>query len=74
MKNYVVISAAAAIICDLIACIGDSNAVIYTLFMGLSCASFCIYVAGLIYNGIIRDRRKVAKKNVRESNALRNAA
>ncbi len=50
-KNLVIISAVAAIVFDLIACLGDSNAVIYTLFMGLCCAAFCVYVAGLFTVG-----------------------
>lgn len=46
-KNYTIICAVAAVVFDLIACLGDSNAVVYNLFMGLCCAAFCAYVAGL---------------------------
>ena len=46
-KSFVIISAVAAIVFDLIACLGDGNTVIYNLFMGLCCAAFCVYVAGL---------------------------
>ena len=50
-KSFVIISAVAAIVFDLIACLGDGNTVIYNLFMGLCCAAFCVYVAGLFTVG-----------------------
>lgn len=50
-KSFVVISAVAAIVFDLIACLGDGNTVVYNLFMGLCCAAFCVYVAGLFSVG-----------------------
>ena len=53
-RSFVIISAIAAIVFDLIACLGDSSAVIYNLFMGLCCAAFCVYVAGLFTVGFKR--------------------
>lgn len=46
-KKITAISAIAAIVFDLIACIGDSNPVVYRVFMVLCCAAFCIFVYGL---------------------------
>lgn len=36
-----------AVVFDLIACIGDSNNAVYTIFTGLCCAAFSVYVYGL---------------------------
>lgn len=46
-KKFVALAAVAAVVFDLIACIGDSNLTVYNLFMGLCCASFCLFVFGL---------------------------
>jgi len=50
-KKFVVLSAVMAIVFDLIACIGDSNETVYSIFMGLCCAAFCVYVYGLFRVG-----------------------
>lgn len=50
-RKFVVISAVLAIVFDLIACIGDNNETVYSLFMGLCCAAFCVYVYGLFRVG-----------------------
>jgi Ca2+/Na+ antiporter len=54
-KKAVIISAVAAIVFDLIACIGDSNTVIYNLFMGLTLVAFCVYVYGLFRTGYTKE-------------------
>lgn len=46
-KKFVALTAVAAVVFDLIACIGDSNLTVYHLFMGLCCAAFCLFVIGL---------------------------
>lgn len=50
-KIFVVLSAVMAVVFDLIACIGDSNEAVYSTFMGLCCAAFCVYVYGLFRVG-----------------------
>lgn len=54
-KKFVAITAIAAIVFDLIACIGDSNPVVYRIFMGLCCTAFCVYVYGLLRIGFARN-------------------
>lgn len=46
-KKVTALFAIAAVIFDLIACIGDSNEAVYSIFMGLCCAAFCAFVYGL---------------------------
>ena len=46
-KKVTALSAIAAVVFDLIACIGDSNEKVYSIFMGLCCAAFCVFVYGL---------------------------
>ncbi|MBR1987050.1 MAG: hypothetical protein IKA24_09250 [Mogibacterium sp.] len=53
-KKIVVLCAVLAVVFDLIACIGDSNAAVYSIFMGLCCAAFCAYVYGLFRVGYTR--------------------
>lgn len=62
-KNVVVMSAVAAVVFDLIACIGDSNAVVYNLFMWLCVASFCVYVYGLLRIGYSKKYEKAERKD-----------
>lgn len=63
--RILVLAAAAAIVFDLIACLGDNNAIVYNVFMGLSCAAFCLYFAGLVYSGLLKERRtKVSAKSL----------
>ncbi len=50
-KKLVVMFGVAAVVFDLIACVGDSNEVVYSLFMWLCVASFCAYVYGLLRVG-----------------------
>jgi len=50
-KKSVILSAVLAVVFDLIACIGDSNETVYSVFMGLCCAAFCVYVYGLFRVG-----------------------
>ncbi|MBP3896496.1 MAG: hypothetical protein J6D57_01485 [Mogibacterium sp.] len=71
-KSFVIISAVAAIVFDLIACLADSNAVIYNLFMGLCCAAFCVYVAGLFTVGF--SRKEPERTEVSASVSERKAA
>lgn len=63
-KKAVIISAVAAVVFDLIACIGDSNEVIYNLFMGLTLAAFCVYVYGLFRTGYTKaaEEKKTVSK------------
>lgn len=61
-KKVVVMSAAAAVVFDLIACIGDSNAVVYSLFMWLCIASFCVYVYGLLRMGYSKNYERAERK------------
>jgi len=70
-KKAVIISAAAAVIFDLIACIGDSNTVIYNLFMGLTLVAFCVYVYGLFRTGYTKAsaEKKDAVSSVRTAYA-----
>lgn len=60
-KNFVVISGAAAILFALIACLGDSNEVVYSLFMGLCCAAFCLFVGGLLSLGYAKEKLERVK-------------
>ena len=46
-KKFAALTAVATIVFDLIACIGDSNPVVYHIFMGLCCAAFCLFVVSL---------------------------
>ena len=66
-KGFVIISAVAAIVFDLIACIGDGNTVIYNLFMGLCCAAFCVYVYGLFRVGFSKKDYSVIETKSKES-------
>jgi hypothetical protein len=61
-----------AIVFDLIACLADSNAVIYNLFMGLCCAAFCVYVAGLFTVGF--SRKETERTGISASVSERKAA
>ena len=47
IKKVTLLSAVAAIVFDLIACLGDSNLTVYHVFMSLCCAAFIVYVYGL---------------------------
>ena len=71
-KNFVVISGAAAVLFALIACLGDSNEVVYSLFMGLCCAAFCLYVGGLLVLGYAKE--KPARTKVKAAVQNRKAA
>jgi hypothetical protein len=66
------ICAVTAIVFDLIACLADSNAVIYNLFMGLCCAAFCVYVAGLFTVGF--SRKETERTGISASVSERKAA
>lgn len=63
-KKVVVMCAVAAIVFDLIACIGDSNAVVYKLFTGLCIASLCAYIYGLLRMGYSKKYEKAERKDV----------
>lgn len=71
-KKFVALSAALAIIFDLIACIGDSNETVYSIFMGLCCAAFCVYVYGLFRVGY--SRKEFTEIRSKESDSYRKAA
>lgn len=62
-KKVVVMSAVAAVVFDLIACLGDSNAVVYSLFMWLCIASFCVYVYGLLRMGYSKKYERAERKD-----------
>ena len=47
IRKVTILSAVAAIVFDLIACLGDSNLTVYNVFMGLCCAAFLVLVYGL---------------------------
>ena len=47
IKKVTLLSAVAAIVFDLIACLGDSSNTVYTAFMALCTAAFCVFVYGL---------------------------
>ncbi|MBR2707754.1 MAG: hypothetical protein IKE74_11055 [Mogibacterium sp.] len=61
--KVVVMCGAAAVVFDLIACLGDSNAVVYSLFMWLCIASFCAYVYGLLHMGYSKNYEKAERKD-----------
>ncbi len=71
-KKFVVISAVLAIVFDLIACIGDSNETVYSLFMGLCCASFCVYVYGLFRVGF--SKKEITEVRAKAEDSYRKAA
>ena len=66
-KKFVVLSAVMAIVFDLIACIGDSNESVYSIFMGLCCAAFCVYVYGLFRVGLSKKDYSVIETKSKES-------
>ncbi len=71
-KKSVVLSAVLAIVFDLIACIGDSNETVYSLFMGLCCAAFCVYVYGLFRVGF--SRKDITEVRAKSEDSYRKAA
>ena len=71
-KKVTALFAIAAIVFDLIACIGDSNEAVYSIFMGLCCAAFCAFVYGLFRIGFTKQEFTDAK--VKSANSYRKAA
>ena len=71
-KKVTALFAIAAVIFDLIACIGDSNETVYSVFMGLCCAAFCIFVFGLFRVGFAKQKFTDAK--VKSDDSYRKAA
>lgn len=71
-KKFVVISTVLAIVFDLIACIGDSNETVYSVFMGLCCAAFCVYVYGLFRAGF--SRKEITEVRAKTEGSYRKAA
>ena len=71
-KKVTALFAIAAVIFDLIACIGDSNQAVYSIFMGLCSASFCIFVYGLFRVGFAKQIITDAK--VKSDDSYRKAA
>ncbi len=71
-RKFVVISAVLAIVFDLIACIGDSNETVYSLFMGLCCAAFCVYVYGLFRVGF--SKKEITEVRAKAEDSYRKAA
>lgn len=62
-KKVVVMCAVAAVVFDLIACVGDSNAVVYSLFTGLCIASLCAYIYGLMRLGFSKKYESAEMKD-----------
>ena len=66
-KKFVAMLAVASIVFDLIACIGDSNLTLYRVFMGLCCATFCLYVAGLFTVGFSKKEVEITEAKAKTS-------
>ena len=66
-KKYVVLSAVLAIVFDLIACVGDSNETVYSVFTALCCAAFCVYVYGLFRMGYTKKEFSEIEAKSKES-------
>ena len=71
-KKFVVLSAVLAIVFDLIACIGDSNETVYSVFMGLCCAAFCVYVYGLFRVGF--SEKQITEVRAKTADSYKKAA
>lgn len=71
-KKFVVLSAVMAIVFDLIACIGDSNEAVYSIFMGLCCAAFCVYVYGLFRVGF--SKKEYSETGMKSKESYKKAA
>ena len=67
-----VLCAVLAVVFDLIACIGDSNAAVYSIFMGLCCAAFSAYVYGLFRVGYTK--KEYRKIEAQSEDSCRKAA
>ena len=71
-KKVTALFAIAAVIFDLIACMGDSNPAVYSVFMGLCCAAFCIFIFGLFRVGFAK--QKITDAKVKSDDSYRKAA
>ena len=71
-KKVTALSAIAAVVFDLIACIGGSNEKVYSIFMGLCCAAFCVFVYGLFRVGFTK--QKITDAKVKSDDSYRKAA
>ncbi len=71
-KKFVVISAVLAVVFNLIACIGDSNETVYSIFMGLCCAVFCVYEYGLFRIGY--NKKEFSEIGIKSKDIYRKAA
>jgi hypothetical protein len=71
-KKIVALRAVMAVVFDLIACIGDSNETVYSIFMGLCCAAFCVYVYGLFRVGYTE--KEYTEIEAKSENSYRKAA
>ena len=68
-KKATVLFATAAVVFDLIACIGDSNQTAYSIFLGLCCASFCVFVYAL--SRAVSTKQEVTDAKVKSDDSLK---
>ena len=71
-RKVVVLSAVLAVVFDLIACIGDSNEAVYSIFMGLCCAAFIVYVYGLFRVGF--SKKEITEVKAKTVDSYKKAA
>ena len=71
-KKVTALFAIAAVVFDLVACIGDSNEAVYSIFMGLCCAAFCVFVYGLFR--VEYSKHEVTNVKVESGDSHRKAA
>lgn len=68
-KKATVLFATAAVVFGLIACIGDSNQTVYSIFLGLCCASFCVFVYAL--SRAVSTKQEVTDAKVKSDDSLK---
>lgn len=68
-KKATVLFATAAVVFALIACIGDSNQTVYSIFLGLCCASFCVFVYAL--SRAVSTKQEVTDAKVKSDDSLK---